>query len=99
MNFSTTLILLLLVAVLACCATQKELDETRDSGVRRTNAGVRYQRFNSDRTPLDSLFTMNAERHEEMQARVTEMMKHTRLHAEAKRKVEEQIKVLTQEKR
>ena len=104
MNFKASSILLLLViAVLSCAAdvhaasaTQK-LDEMKDRAP--TNAGVRYQRFNSDRTPLDLLFTMNAERHDEMQARVAEMMKHTRLHAEAKRKVEEQMKDLAQKRR
>jgi hypothetical protein len=52
----------------------------------------RYQRFNTERTPLDTLFSMNNERKEDMQERITDMMKQARLHAEAKRKVEKEMK-------
>lgn len=58
----------------------------------------RHQRFNDaadgDKTPLDSLFAMSTERRDDLQTHVADMMKHARLHAEAKRKVEQQLNSL-----
>ena len=105
MNFQTQLLL----AILSCwllllpseAAVAKGNRRTMDDATQAKLASFqkhRHQRFNEaadgDKTPLDSLFTMSTERRDDLQTHVTDMMKHARLHAEAKRKVEEQLNAL-----
>ena len=100
---------LLLLAILSCrllllpseAAVAKGTRRTMDDAMQAKLASFqkhRHQRFNKaadgERTPLDSLFTMSTERRDDLQTHVTDMMKHARLHAEAKRKVEEQLNAL-----
>lgn len=77
---------------LASASATRKMDDMHAKLTAQKAAGtVRYQRFNSDRTPLETLFDMKTERREDLQAHVADMMKQTRLHTEARRKVQEEM--------
>lgn len=61
--------------------------------------GTRHQRFsNANTPPLETLFSMQKVRRDNLQTYVSEMMQHTRLHAEAKRKVQEDMDAIRRSK-
>lgn len=91
-------LLLILVASVPLALAQASSSSSSSSGMRnvddmgpRVLAGSRRSKFSTEKTPLETLFSMRTERKENLQTHVTEMMKQTRLQADAKRKVQEEM--------
>lgn len=78
-----------LLLILIACASVLQLAQA--SAVRKMGDSSRHDKFNAGRNPLDTLFTMKTERRDDLQNQMTEMIKQTRLHADAKKKVQEEM--------
>lgn len=84
---------LLLIAFILAYAQASAIRKMDDMDARMTErvAAIRHQRFNSEKTPLETLFTMQHQRKEDLQNNVSDMLKQARLHSEARQRLQEEM--------